>query len=356
MREILVCGDVILDQTNTIQVERGSPEAESVAVGRLLETQYGLGGAANVAHNCKTLGGDPTLLWLGTTGGGHISNLLTVAQVRNLRWSAEVGDIAHKTRFFGRDGTYLMRMDVEQPFCGNRVHYWETAGDGIKAAFRQHLESPTKPVVVLADYDKGALSKPAATCLVSMVDRYDARVCAIPLLVDPGRHGAWERYGTDFTLFKFNMRQAVQQYDHAKQSGLGLTPPLAADAFDPRHTLDAAECVRAVETVADNLARCKIAYRHLVMTFGQSGIAFWSATGGCGHVRGPVIQVADTCGAGDTVLAALAVRIADPAPAHDTFSDANVVDAVSFASRAAEVACSRRGVHAVRLDELPECH
>ena len=54
-KKILIVGDVILDEYFLGNVERISPEAP-VPILNVLETDERLGGAANVALNCRSLG------------------------------------------------------------------------------------------------------------------------------------------------------------------------------------------------------------------------------------------------------------------------------------------------------------
>lgn len=60
-KKVLVIGDVMLDEYHWCQVDRISPEAP-VPVCKVEKTTLVPGGAANVAHNIQTLGGQAILL------------------------------------------------------------------------------------------------------------------------------------------------------------------------------------------------------------------------------------------------------------------------------------------------------
>jgi D-beta-D-heptose 7-phosphate kinase/D-beta-D-heptose 1-phosphate adenosyltransferase len=51
---IIVIGDVLLDINNTSEVKRNAPEAD-IPIYNILDVNYILGGAANVAKNLKNL-------------------------------------------------------------------------------------------------------------------------------------------------------------------------------------------------------------------------------------------------------------------------------------------------------------
>src|SRR5204863_7104687 len=80
---ILVVGDVMLDRFIVGSVTRISPEAP-VPVVRFRSEHLRLGGAANVAHNIATLGGNPSLAGLigMDAAGARLREILAEAGIR----------------------------------------------------------------------------------------------------------------------------------------------------------------------------------------------------------------------------------------------------------------------------------
>ena len=60
---IIIIGDVMLDINYNSQVTRNAPEAD-IPIYNILDTNYILGGAGNVAHNLKNLGANVELVGL----------------------------------------------------------------------------------------------------------------------------------------------------------------------------------------------------------------------------------------------------------------------------------------------------
>src|SRR3989338_10832066 len=81
-QSIAVIGDIILDEYVWGDVERICPEAP-VPVVKVQKRNHVLGGAANVAHNIRTLGGNVCLLGVvGSDVGG--SRVLHVLKEKNI--------------------------------------------------------------------------------------------------------------------------------------------------------------------------------------------------------------------------------------------------------------------------------
>lgn len=83
----------------------------------------------------------------------------------------------------------------------------------------------------------------------------------------------------------------------------------------------------------------KTAPRRLIVTMGNRGSMYQRQ-----HVPSQPIEVVDTCGAGDTYLAAFAwAMMEDPN---------DVIGAMEFANLAAAITCQHRGTYAPKLEEI----
>lgn len=263
---VLVVGDAMLDRYWFGAVERISPEAPVpvVAVGGSEER---LGGAANVARNVVALGGQARLLAI--TGqdeaAARIDSLLADSTIdaRLLRDPALPTTL--KLRVLSRS-QQLIRLDFE-------ARPGAVALAGLQAAFADTLE--WAQVVVLSDYGKGTLA--AAAELIALARRHGR-----PVIVDPKGH------------------------DYAPYAGASLLTPNRgefATVAGPWHSEDELH-----EKAADWLARLGI--ERLLVTRSEQGMTLFRAGAPALHDPARAREVFDVSGAGDTVVAALALALA----------------------------------------------
>ncbi|MBO1018326.1 D-glycero-beta-D-manno-heptose-7-phosphate kinase [Achromobacter sp. SD115] len=295
---VLVVGDVMLDRYWFGEVERISPEAP-VPVVRVARREDRLGGAANVARNVAALGGHVTLV--GVLGQDEAGD-----SVRRL--SAEAGIQAElvadpslhttlKMRVLGRQ-QQLLRVDFEQ-------HPAQAALDHVEAAFARHLAN--HDIVVLSDYAKGVLAR--VESLIAL-----ARNAGVPVLVDPKGHDyARYRGATLVTPNRSEMQEAVGRWNSEAE----LT--------------DRAQRLRA-----------DLDLEALLVTRSEQGMTLFTAAGR-DHIDAQAHEVFDVSGAGDTVLATLAVSRAIDLP---------WVEAMGWANKAGGIAVGKLGTSIVTAAEL----
>ncbi|QKH34143.1 D-glycero-beta-D-manno-heptose-7-phosphate kinase [Achromobacter pestifer] len=295
---VLVVGDVMLDRYWFGEVERISPEAP-VPVVRVARREDRLGGAANVARNVAALGGHVTLV--GVLGEDEAGD-----SVRRL--SAEAGIQAElvadpslhttlKMRVLGRQ-QQLLRVDFEQ-------HPAQAALDNVEAAFARHLAN--HDIVVLSDYAKGVLTR--VESLIAL-----ARSAGVPVLVDPKGHDyARYRGATLVTPNRSEMQEAVGRWNSEAE----LT--------------DRAQRLRA-----------DLDLEALLVTRSEQGMTLFTDAGR-DHIDAQAHEVFDVSGAGDTVLATLAVSRAIDLP---------WVDAMGWANKAGGIAVGKLGTSIVTAAEL----
>ena len=263
---VLVVGDAMLDRYWFGAVERISPEAPVpvVAVGGSEER---LGGAANVARNVVALGGQARLLAI--TGqdeaAARIDSLLADSTIdaRLLRDAALPTTL--KLRVLSRS-QQLIRLDFE-------ARPGAAALAALQAAFADTLE--WAQVVVLSDYGKGTLA--AAAELIALA-RHHGR----PVIVDPKGH------------------------DYAPYAGASLLTPNRGEfstVAGPWHSEDELH-----EKAADWLARLGI--ERLLVTRSEQGMTLFRKGAPALHDPARAREVFDVSGAGDTVVAALALALA----------------------------------------------
>jgi rfaE bifunctional protein kinase chain/domain len=297
-RRVLVVGDVMLDRYWHGAVERISPEAP-VPVVRIEREEERLGGAANVALNVRTLGARATLLTVvgQDEPARRLRELLRQRDIDTvLREDKQLYTIV-KLRVIGR-AQQLLRVDFE-----NEPDH-EALGEMLEA-FAEQL--PHHDVVLFSDYGKGGL-----THIPRMIEI--ARAAGKPVLVDPK--------GSDY-----------QRYAGASV----ITPnrgELAHVAGTWRSEAQLLEKVQALRAAIDVGA--------VLLTRSEEGMTLFDAHG-VTHEPARAREVFDVTGAGDTVIAALAVLVGAGVP---------LPDAMRLANKAGGIVVGKFGTATVSYDEL----
>ena len=295
---VLVVGDIMLDRYWFGEVERISPEAP-VPVVRVARREDRLGGAANVARNITGLGAKATLL--GVVGddeaGQKVERLASDDHINARLVTDPLLHTTLKMRVLGRQ-QQLLRVDFEE-------HPSPASLDQLHNLFTAQLA--LHDVVILSDYAKGALAR---------VERLvqAARERGIPVFVDPKGH-AYSRYqgATIITPNRSEMQEAVGRW-------------VTEQELEER--------AQALRTQLDLEA--------LLVTRSEQGMTLFSP-GHRFHVEAVAHEVFDVSGAGDTVLATLAVMRA---------AGLGWDEAVRWANRAGGVAVGKLGTSVVTAGEL----
>ncbi|HEX3864064.1 MAG TPA: D-glycero-beta-D-manno-heptose-7-phosphate kinase [Stellaceae bacterium] len=301
---ILCLGDIILDRFAYCETERISPEAP-VPVLLLNRTQSMLGGAGNVARNIAALGGKAVLLGLlGRDAGGEDIKAL-IARTPGLidRHVASLRPTVCKTRYIAGH-QQILRVDEE------RTHPLDTEEE---VALIAAADAATTEVdaVILSDYGKSVLG---AKVLAAAITR--ARALGIPVYVDPK--------GDDFRRY----RGVTCITPNTRELGQAARLPVATDA----------EIIAA----AGNVMRDAAAEAVLV-TRSEKGMVLVEASGDVHLESTRAREVYDVSGAGDTVIAVLALgRVAGY----------SLAQAMHLANTAAGIVVSKLGTATVELDEL----
>jgi D-glycero-beta-D-manno-heptose-7-phosphate kinase len=299
---VLVVGDVMLDRYWFGDVNRISPEAP-VPVVHVQRQEDRLGGAANVARNAAALGAKAGLLCVvgHDEPGERIVQLLGDSGVDPYLERDPALPTTIKLRVLSRQ-QQLLRVDFENL----PAHEALLAG---LARFDALL--PAHDVILMSDYAKGGL-----THVTKMMEK--ARAVGKPVLVDP-KGDEWERYrgATLITPNRAELREVVGQW----------------------------------KSEADLLARvtklrAELDFTALLLTRSEEGMTLFSNDGVL-HASAVAREVYDVSGAGDTVIATLAVMLGAGLP---------LVEAVSLANRAAGIVVGKLGTATVDYDELFHSH
>jgi D-beta-D-heptose 7-phosphate kinase/D-beta-D-heptose 1-phosphate adenosyltransferase len=274
---VLLVGDFMLDAYTYGDAERISPEAP-VPVLKVTSTEYSCGGAGCVAANLAALGANP--LCIGIVGddsngnllkrllaekGADISGLITVPGRPTTTKHRLVGLAQH------RHQQQLFRMDTESTEPLSQQQY-----DKIIQTFAEKL--PAADIVCLQDYNKGLLIPMVCSQLIQSAARAGKRV-----LIDPSPTSDYSKYA-GATLITPNRQETS-----------------LAVGFDIKTPQDAADAARKL---IDSLG-----LQAAVITLDKQG-AYLKTKTIDEIVPTRPRNVYDVTGAGDTVLATLAVTLA----------------------------------------------
>ncbi|MGO3841327.1 MAG: D-glycero-beta-D-manno-heptose-7-phosphate kinase [Alcaligenes pakistanensis] len=295
---VLVVGDVMLDRYWFGDVERISPEAP-VPVVKMGRVEDRLGGAANVARNIAALGAQASLLGvIGQDEAGKTVRELAKEDHVQAHWVQDpLMPTSLKLRVLGRQ-QQLLRVDFEESPASSAL---DQLHQSMSDLLDQHQ------VLVLSDYAKGALGK--VESLIAL-----ARAKNIPILVDP-KGKTYERYqgATILTPNRLEMQEAVGAWKDEDD--------LMQRAQNLRRKLDL-EC--------------------LLITRSEQGMTLFTEQGR-EHVDAQAQEVFDVSGAGDTVLATLAVMRA---------AGLDWLQAMRWANRAGGIVVGKLGTSIVTAKEL----
>ncbi len=307
---VFVAGDALLDVYVTGGVERISPEAPVPVVHESSQRAV-LGGAANVAANVASLGARVRLgARVGVDGEGE--TLRALCAEHGIGTQALVADPAlpttRKTRVLaGYQQVVRLDREVVAPLG-------DEAARALLDAFAAWVdeEAGGPRALVLADYAKGVLGEDVVRELLAR-----AEVAGVPVVVDPKDPDLHRFAGA--TVLKPNR-------DEARRAALRAGTP----TDEPEALADAVLACSGVENVVLSLS-------------GEGVIARGAALDGTLRVPTRALQVADVSGAGDTMVAVLAMGCAAGLPLERSVELANV---------AAGEVCAKLGTAVLAPSEL----
>ncbi len=301
---VLVAGDVMLDRFIVGKVSRISPEAP-VPVVQFQAEHVRLGGAANVAHNLAALGAQVALVGLvgGDAAAARLRSELAAAGI-------DAQGLVEDPR---RPTVEKVRIVTDRNQQVARVDY-ESDSDIDSEVEQQLIDRINRvggnaKVLLVSDYLKGTVTKALMGALLSL------KRPGAPLLVDPKIPHL--QFYAGASLITPNQQEAEAATHRRIRSDEEAR--LAALDFRTRTQCDA-----------------------VLITRGEAGM--WLSSGEAeGAVPAVAREVSDVTGAGDTVVATLALALA---------AGASIVEAAGLANHAAGLVVGKFGPATVTRDEL----
>lgn len=302
---LLVLGDLMLDRYLWGDTARISPEAPVPVIEAREETSR-LGGAANVANNIRSLGGEPLLVAVtgGDVGGQEVVRLLGEHSI-SAGWLVADRDrpTSTKTRVVARH-QQVVRIDREETS--------EISGPVLEAVLERALAALEKAAVcVISDYGKGVITRELLDPVLA-----EARRRGVPVCVDPKE--------THFFAYR---GVAV------------ITPNLSEAGAAVGRKLRTPEAILA----AGVDLRRRLEARSVLITRGEQGMTLFPESPPIFHFPTVATDVFDVTGAGDTVVSTIAVALA---------AGADLSEATAISNHAAGLVIREVGTGVTSVDAL----
>lgn len=288
-------------------VERISPEAPIPVLKVQRETRM-LGGAGNVVRNISALGASATLVAvIGDDAAGQAVDDLIKAEphlksalltIPGRPTSLKVRHVASNQQMLRTDRETSTPLD---------------AGEEARLTAILQQEVSRADIVILSDYAKGVLTPGIISAVCSLARAQGKRVIADPKSVD-------------FTRYVGVHVLTPNAKELAAATGLPVSGDVAA----------AAAAGRALQTAG---------LEAVLVTRSEQGMTLVARNAEPAHYPAQAREVFDVSGAGDTVIATLAVTMAAGAP---------LQEAVAIANVAAGIVVGKSGTAVVRPDEIAQ--
>lgn len=304
---VLCVGDIMLDRYLYSNVSRISPEGP-VPVARVVHTENIAGGVANVARNIASLGAQVTVCGvIGDDAAGKDleSSLAGDNRVKSSFIVTNQRPTTEKVRFVSQ-GQQLLRADQEDasPLSGELE-------DRLLAMLQEEISQCN--ALVLSDYAKGVLTQKVLEKAIQLAHQRQ-----IPVIVDP-KSSDLSRY-TKASVITPNAKEIFEA------TGIKVTSDQEAEAAG----------LKALQTSQADA---------LLITRAEQGMSLIQKGQKAVHIRSVAREVFDVVGAGDTVVATLAVFLG---------TGRSLEEASRFANLAAGVVVGKSGTATVSTYELVE--
>jgi len=307
---ILVIGDVMIDKYVWGKVERISPEAP-VPIVLIKNTEYRLGGAANVALNIKTLGANPFLF--SVIGNDNTANILkNILAENNINNSFLIQSnnriTTLKTRIIGNN---FQMLRVDEEIDDNLTNDEENL---LLYKIRSFIETNNINCILFEDYDKGIISNFLISEIIKIANKY-----SIHTAVDPKYKNF--NYYKNISLFKPNLKEIKE--------GLKL------DFQDISN-----DTLNKISQIIHN----EFNIDTLLLTLSEKGIYYSNKKNNCSNTIPAILRnIADVSGAGDTVIATASICLSAGLSPYEIAYISNI---------AGGIVCEKIGTTSINKTEL----
>ena len=304
-KRIAVVGDLMLDRYIWGSVNRISPEAPVPVVDMETE-QARLGGAANVAKNIKSLGGEPILIGvIGDDNSGK--QLFEIVQGSKFPVEGIVVDNSRPTTVKTRviaNNQHVVRIDREQ-----KADISPEIQERLLEIVRKFIGSIDG--IIIEDYNKGVVVKNLISQIITLALKHNKIIT-----VDPKFNNFFEY--KNVTVVKPNRKETEEV----------LGTRLKSDK----------DIINAGKSLLQ-----KLGAKNILLTLGERGMSLFESNGKNSSMPTKALNVADVSGAGDTVISTLTMALA---------AGADILEASYLANYAGGIVCEEVGIVPIELDKL----
>jgi D-glycero-beta-D-manno-heptose-7-phosphate kinase len=292
-KNILVIGDIMIDQYLYGDVERISPEAP-VPIVRVKQEENVLGGAANVANNIISLGGNCTLLSVcgDDTNAEVLQKKLQEKKIDHVLVKDIKRPTTIKKRIISGNNHQLIRLDYEE------THY---IGEDIEKILLDSIKD--FDAIVISDYAKGCITESLAKKLIHIAGKKPVIVDTKPM------HKSFYR---GCYLMTPNLKEAIDMTGLSAESEIGSS--------------------------ISKSNNCNV-----YITLGARGIHVFTKEKELTVPSAKVTKIYDVTGAGDTVVAASALAV---------ISGMDLFESARIANAAAGVVVQKPGTSTATVEEI----
>jgi D-beta-D-heptose 7-phosphate kinase/D-beta-D-heptose 1-phosphate adenosyltransferase len=264
MINVIVIGDIMLDINYFSTISRNAPEANHIPVHKINNTEYILGGAANVAINLTRLGANVELIsCIGVTSDDdvHFKKIKDILNEKNVKFKLFIDRnkncITTKNRIIHHNNI-CARYDVEDDSDIN---------EDISNEIISYIKSKVNTnAVLISDYNKGVITDYLCSEVINYCNAHD-----IYTFIDPKIKNIY-KYKNCF-CFKPNMHESI-----------ALTK-----------TTDISNMFSEIKKSLNNT--------HTIITDGENGLYVDNVSNHITHDK--KITLVDVTGAGDVVISVL---------------------------------------------------
>jgi len=303
--KVLIIGDVMLDKYLWGTVKRISPEAPVQVVNVRKET-YSAGGAANVAVNVSSLGSDAELIgMMGKDDTRQILNTLLLRKKVNTKGILidPKKPTVQKVRVLAQN-QQLIRIDYETPEYMNKK-------DEKKIIYYISKKIRDCTSIIISDYAKGIITKGLMRFLIG-----ESRKRDIPIIIDPKPKHV--EYYKGATLITPNHKEAC----------------LMAGIDETNGSDNILEVGKKLQEITGS---------NILITRGEKGMSLFKKDNQVIHISTTAKEVYDVTGAGDTVIATLALALG---------AGSSMELAAEIANHAAGIVVGKIGTASTNMNEL----
>jgi D-beta-D-heptose 7-phosphate kinase/D-beta-D-heptose 1-phosphate adenosyltransferase len=264
---ILVLGDVMLDINYISKIERNAPEAD-IPIHNIININYILGGASNVAFNLKKLNTNVELISIigDDESGKKIKSLLEENNIFHKLFIDKKRKTTQKNRIF-HNNTIKVRYDIE-----DKEDIPSEFEESILSYIKEKHEQKDKiDAIVISDYNKGVITCKLCKQIIDYSNQNNIYTFIDPKVKD------YQKYENCF-CFKPNLLEGQEISGKTSKSEI-------------------------LEFIQE-----KIQCEHVVLTCGKEGLIMNNTTKKSNYnliKHEDEIKVVDVTGAGDIVLTVL---------------------------------------------------